>query len=55
MIVLVQLIHWVVFNAYLDENFELLEDRIYLHRAERNTYVFYDSTDYVIGNVSPSG
>ena len=45
----------VVFNAYLDENFELLEDRIYLHRAERNTYVFYDSTDYVMGNVSPSG
>ena len=38
----------VVLNAHFDKNVILLEDRIYMHRTNKNVYVFEDVTDYVM-------
>jgi len=42
----------VVFNAYFDEELELLEDRIYMHNIDKNTYVLEDVTDYIMNKVT---
>jgi len=38
----------VVLNAHFDEKIKLLEDKIYMHRTNKNTFVFEDVTDYVM-------
>jgi len=38
----------IIFNSYFDEEFEILDDRIYMHQINKNTYEFEDVTDYIM-------